>query len=80
MNDTNVQDPQVTTSDYDAIRDLIENEPAAMVAVREYYERKRIDYAARILAIETFLGFLASEGEIATRLHRLENFVGIKPA
>lgn len=65
---------------YTSMADLLDNEPSAAAAVREYYMRKRLDYIARTAAIEELLGFLEGEGELGTRLHNLERFTGIKPA
>lgn len=72
--------PDDASKDLEAITDLIESNPSFVTAVREYYARKRIDYLARTSEIEALLGFLEGEGDLGTRLHNLERFVGIKPA
>lgn len=63
---------------YTAVADLIESEPSFVEAVKDYYAKKRDDYAQRVANIEDLLGFIRSEQDLGTRLHRLEQFTGVK--
>jgi hypothetical protein len=53
--------------------------PEVLDAVRAHYAQQRLDYLARVSAIEAFLGFAQGTDELATRVANLEAFVGIKP-
>lgn len=65
-------------SHYSSVSELLDNEPGAADAVREYYIAKRADYLERVGKIEDLLGFMRGEGDLGTRLHNLERFTGVK--
>ena len=52
--------------------------PDVLAEVREYYALLQIEYAKRASEIEAFLGFAESSEGLGTRLHKIENFLGIK--
>ena len=62
---------------YTSIEDLIKHVPTFQADVRTYYARLRSEYAERIAEIDDLLGFLEMEGELGTRLERVERFVGL---
>ena len=70
-------DPPVLPPTYTSIEDLIKNVPTFQDDVRTYYARLRGEYTQRIAEIDDFLGFLEMQGELGTRLERVERFVGL---
>ena len=52
--------------------------PDLLAEVRRYYTLLRAEHLRSIAEIETFLGFAESSDDLAVRVAKLENFVGIK--
>lgn len=63
--------------DLTAMRELL-SDPQIVLEVRHYFADLQHDYARRVLELELFLGFIASEEDLGTRVAKLEAFVGIK--
>ena len=76
MSDTNDTDIEISARN-NAIADLIESEPNFIEGVKDYYAAKRADYVQRIGDMEHFLGFIEVEGDLGTRIGKLENFLKI---
>jgi hypothetical protein len=69
--------PPVLAPTYTSVEDLIKQVPTFQDDVRTYYARLRSEYTQRVAEIDSFLGFLEMQGELGTRLERVERFVGI---
>lgn len=52
--------------------------PDVIAEVREYYEMIQVEYTRRLADIEQFLGFAVGSEALGTRLHKIEQFLGIK--
>lgn len=51
---------------------------AEIEAVRAYFALLRTSLHERVAEIETFLGFVEVEGDLAVRVGKLEHFTGLK--
>jgi hypothetical protein len=72
-----VSDPEVIEAPAEVVTEP-EWTPATLEAVRAHYAALRLEYLARVSALEAFLGFAQGETELAARVAKLEAFLGIK--
>ena len=85
MPDLNEEFPPAATPEVEA--EVIDREPVQLdelnidhivEVARTYVVKRRAELLERVHAMEAFLGFVEVDGELATRVAKLERFTGMK--